>query len=100
MPPFSPRSTHVMPATSAGMTPERCWPTRQRNPPALSRHVANDLRKPGRNPRQSLIVNLVGSIARQMVVVVAKQSGIRDHDRGDAEPSKRPVIRPGDAGND
>src|SRR5688500_14070310 len=53
-----------------------------------------------RDARHALVVEFLGCIARQMVVGVSVEGGVGDHDGRIAVLTKRPVIGPGDAGNE
>src|SRR5688572_29297170 len=51
-----------------------------------------------RHARHALIVELIGRVARQMVVRIAVERGIGDHDRGKTVATERPMVRPCHAG--
>src|ERR1700731_2609387 len=52
-----------------------------------------------RNPRELGISELVGRVTRRVIVSIAMECRIRDHDGAIALAPKRPMIAPRDSGN-
>src|SRR5436309_14780508 len=67
--------------------------------PSFIRQFLDHRREPKGHARHAHVVELLGRVARQMVMGIAVEGRVRHHDRRVAVLAKRPVIRPRYAGH-
>src|SRR5574340_1207692 len=60
----------------------------------LSREVTEDSCQAEGDAREALVVELLGGVARAMIVRVAVEGGVGHHDRREAVLAERPVVGP------
>src|SRR2546429_4471828 len=87
-------SPQMLPLSITRIAPKpRRWTVRS---PIFSCKFTNDSDKAERYAREALVVELLRRVARQMVMRIAVERGVGDHDRRKPMVAERPVIRPGD----
>src|SRR3954466_11166985 len=62
------------------------------NSPSFMSQILDDGRQPERHARHAQVVELLGRVAREMVVRIPVVRGIRDHDGREAGDAERPVV--------
>src|SRR5262245_37430689 len=58
----------------------------------FSRKLAQDRRQSNGHASEALVVELLGRVCREVVMRVAVEGGVGDHDRGEAVGTEGPVV--------
>src|SRR5205823_14581036 len=70
------------------------------SPPRLQLvQIFNHFLHAAHHESESIVIELVGRVARRMIVRITKRRGVGDHDAGITVSPERPLIRPTDPGN-